>query len=315
MKRSFPVCAFVCLCVAQLFSQSARPRVVHPFVPFGKFQMPAPAPTFTMTYNGGPLIDAGPATAYVIFYGKLWTASERQMVDNFLQHLGGTSTFAIDAEYFDGNGTYVSPTLIHNPALDSVIVPSYSQGKNLSDAQIQSVVASEISQGKLPVDKNGVYVVMTDSSVTSSAQGGFCVSMCGYHLDSTAIINGVDLKYAFVGNAGQVCPRNCSASAVLGDTTSPNNDVGVDGAVSILWHELSEAITDPDPNTGWSDAAYGEIGDECAWQFGSLHTLPNGSHMNQHIGTRNYLLQMMPRLTGNKVGPDTWITQCVQHAQ
>ena len=32
-------------------------------------------------------------------------------------------------------------------------------------------------------------------------------------------------------------------------------------------HELSEAITDPVPPTGWYDNANGEIGDICAWKF------------------------------------------------
>ena len=32
-------------------------------------------------------------------------------------------------------------------------------------------------------------------------------------------------------------------------------------------HELSEAITDPVPGSGWYDDTNGEIGDICAWNF------------------------------------------------
>ena len=42
-----------------------------------------------------------------------------------------------------------------------------------------------------------------------------------------------------------------------------------DAQVSVLTHELFEAITDPDPNYQWNsaDQNYGEIGDMCAWNI------------------------------------------------
>lgn len=255
-------------------------------------------------------MNSGPATIYVIFYGKAWTQIERQIVNNFLHHLGGTKTYNIDAGYFDGSGVHIQNSLLHDSVLDATNI-GYSHGKDLSDAQIQLVVSDALKAGKLPVDINGLYVVMTDPTVTSSALGGFCVTQCGYHFNSSTIASGNDIKYAFVGNAGTQCPLGCSAPAVIGDTTSPNSDIGVDGAISVLWHELSEAVTDPDPNSAWTDPTYGEVGDECAWQFGALRTVANGSHANQHIGNRDYILQLMAQLTTTKVGPDTWDSTCV----
>jgi len=101
---------------------------------------------------------------------------------------------------------------------------------------------------------------------------------------------------------------------VIGDTTSPNSDIVVDGAISVLSHELSETVTDPDPNSAWTDPTYGEIGDACAWQFGALRTVANGSHANQHIGNRDYIIQMLP-LLGKKIGTDVWQTTCVQRTK
>ena len=33
----------------------------------------------------------------------------------------------------------------------------------------------------------------------------------------------------------------------------------------VAGHEYGESITDPDPDTGWYNFEYGEIGDACAW--------------------------------------------------
>jgi len=47
----------------------------------------------------------------------------------------------------------------------------------------------------------------------------------------------------------------------------PNNNPGVDGAISVMTHELEEATTDPDLNA-WYDSSGAENGDKCAWTFG-----------------------------------------------
>ncbi|HKC19343.1 MAG TPA: hypothetical protein VKE27_06885, partial [Candidatus Dormibacteraeota bacterium] len=38
-----------------------------------------------------------------------------------------------------------------------------------------------------------------------------------------------------------------------------------DGFSIVGGHEYAEAITDPQPNTGWLDSRSSEIGDKCAW--------------------------------------------------
>src|SRR4029453_5120921 len=109
-----------------------------------------------------------------------------------------------------------------------------------------NIVATAIGAGTPDVD--GVYFVLTGSNVKKS---GFCTSYCGWHTHGT--LRGVDVKYSFVGNP-TACPLvgasvgNCSAQTA----SSPNGDVGVDAMVSVIAHELEEAVTDPDLNA-WFD--------------------------------------------------------------
>src|SRR6185503_5093036 len=104
---------------------------------------------------------------------------------------------------------------------------SYSQGTALSDAQIQTVVSSAISSGRLPKDTNGGYFVLTSADV--NATSGFCTQYCGWHDDGT--IAGSNIKYAFVGNPDR-CPSSCAEQ-----TTSPNGNAGADG----MAHHLARA--------------------------------------------------------------------------
>src|SRR5213079_2740259 len=147
------------------------------------------------------------------------------------------------------------------------------------DAQIQSVVSSAITSGRLPSNTNAVYFVLTSADVTASS--GFCTQYCGWHTHGT--IGGADIKYAFIGNPDR-CPSACAAQ-----TTSPNGNAGADGMASIIAHELEEATTDPDLNA-WYDTRGQENADKCAWTFGTTYTV-NGALANMTLGSRNYLIQ------------------------
>src|SRR5213079_3370419 len=148
------------------------------------------------------------------------------------------------------------------------------------DAQIQSVVSSAITSGRLPSNTNAVYFVLTSADVTASS--GFCTQYCGWHTHGT--IGGSDIKYAFIGNPDR-CPSACAAQ-----TTSPNGNAGADGMASIIAHELEEAVTDPDLNA-WYDNRGQENADKCAWTFGTTHQAVNGSLSNVTLGGKQYLIQ------------------------
>jgi Phosphate-induced protein 1 conserved region len=228
-----------------------------------------------ISYHGGPLI-LGTTNVYYIWYGNWSGNSATTILTDLAQNMGGSPYFNINTTYYDGSNTHVSNSVHYAGSTTD----SYSQGTSLSDAQIQAVVSSAISSGRLPKDTNAVYFVLTSSDVTASS--GFCTQYCGWHTHGT--ISGSDIKYSFVGNPDR-CPSACEQQ-----TTGPNGNAGADGMASIIAHELEEAVTDPDLNA-WYDTRGQENADKCAWTFGATYTVSNGSQANMKLGTRDYLIQ------------------------
>jgi hypothetical protein len=234
------------------------------------------ATTFDPTYHGGPLM-LGTPVIYYIWYGS-WTDSEKAILTDFASHIGGSPYFGINKTYYQGTTKTLSNTVSGAVTFGGSIADNYSVGStNLSDSAIQSIVTTAIKNG-LPASTNGVYFVLTSADVTKS---GFCTSYCGWHTYGT--IASMNIKYAFIGNAAQ-CPSACAEQ-----TTSPNGNAGVDAMVSIIAHELEEAVTDPNLNA-WYDKRGAENADKCAWTFGT--TFPsNGAKANVTLGSRDYLIQ------------------------
>ena len=228
-----------------------------------------------ISYHGGPVM-LGANKIYYIWYGN-WTGNTApSILTDFAQNIGGSAYFNINTTYYNGSNAHVSNSVAYAGYTND----NYSQGTSLSDAQIQTVVASAISSGRLPQDTSGVYFVLTSADVTASS--GFCTQYCGWHTHGT--ISGSDIKYSFVGNPDR-CPSSCSMQ-----TTSPNGNAGADGMASIIAHELEESVTDPDLNA-WYDRRGAENADKCAWTFGPQSTAPNGSNYNMTLGSRQYLIQ------------------------
>jgi hypothetical protein len=302
MKKLLLSCA-VCLLLACCSFAQGLPRNVHILRPYSG-QPQAPASGKTITYNGGPIMSA-PTTVYVIYYGT-WSTRATTIVNNFVSALYGSPQFNVNTTYFDNTGAYVQNTVLYDPKVDSY-VDNYSFGKSITDSQIQQVVANAISGGHLPNDTNGVYFVLTATDVKDP--DGFCSFFCGYHGPSTSIVTGETIKYSMVGNAATQCPSGCIGNtAIYHDKTSPNGDMGADGAVSVIYHELSETVTDPEVNLGFNttawNGAYGENGDACAWEFGTTKLTKTGAHYNNVMGGHPYLIQLMLRNDGTSLGTD-----------
>jgi len=227
-------------------------------------------------YYGGPVM-LGTPNVYLIWYGN-WAPSSKLILSNLASSLGGSPYFGINSTYYDGANNFITG----NAALAGQTTDNYSQGTNLSDSQIQTIVSNAIiPSGSLPLDPQGVYFVMTWTDVTATS--GFCSQYCGWH--TAATIKGQTIKYSFVGNAAVKCPNGCIAQSV-----SPNNDPGADGAASVLAHEFEEAVTDPNLNA-WYDTSGNENADKCAWTFGTMYTTGNGSKANVKLGGLDYLIQ------------------------
>ncbi len=289
MKKVLLVVLAVCI-ASSAFAQKAHMLKA--------FNRNAPPPSTQIYYGGGPVMSQ-PINVYVVYYGR-WPNKSRGIINQFLGHLSGSSLFNTNTTYWDTTGSTVSNTINYNPTTNSY-TDMYSLGVALSDTDVQTIIANAIAGGHLPADETGVYFVLTASDVSETAFGvGFCTYFCGYHYDSVSIVSGDIIKYSFVGNVAR-CPSGCSGSVALyGDATGPNGDVGGDGTVNIIYHELSEASSDPefDLAPAWGGGVTGESGDLCAWQFGGTKLASNGAHYNITLGPSNYLIQEMLKLTG-----------------
>jgi hypothetical protein len=227
-----------------------------------------------ISYRGGPVI-LGTVNVYYIWYGNWSGNTGTTILTDFANNIGGSPYFNINTTYYNSAGTHVSNAVHYAGSTTD----SYSQGTSLTDAQIQTVVSSAITSGRLPLDTNAVYFVLTSSDVTASS--GFCTQYCGWHTHGT--ISGSDIKYSFVGNPDR-CPSACADQ-----TVGPNGNAGADGMASIVAHELEEATTDPDLNAWYDNRGY-ENADKCAWTFGTTYTA-NGALANVKLGTRDFLIQ------------------------
>ncbi len=221
-------------------------------------------------YHGGPVILGG-TNIHLIWYGNWNNNTATTILPDLASHIAPSPYFNINTTYTNGSGAAV--TNLCN--LSTQANDNYSRGTNLSDADVQAIVAAQN-----PTDTNGVYFVLTSADVNETS--GFCTQYCGWH--THASIAGRDIKYSFVGNPDR-CPSACSVQ-----TTSPNGNAGADGMASIIAHELEEATTDPDLNA-WYDRRGAENADKCAWMFVPTYTTGNGSLANMKLGTRDYLIQ------------------------
>jgi len=224
-------------------------------------------------YHGGPVM-LGTTNVHYIWYGQSgWpNSTQSAILTGYPSSTGGSPYFNINTTYYNGSNTHVSNSVHYSGSVSH----AETYGTSLTDAEIQQIVADTN-----PTDTNGVYFVLTGPDVTASS--GFCSQYCGWH--THASILGQDIKYAFVGDAATQCPSGCMAQ-----TTSPNGDAGADGMVSVIAHELEEAVTDPDLN-----AWYDRRGQENAYIFTCTatteNTASNGSKYNVVLGGKQYLVQ------------------------
>jgi hypothetical protein len=275
-------------------AQSVKPAGDSEIVPTGKGwgvrvptldaiakrHTPPPPPAANgINYHKGPVM-LGTVNLYFIWYGSWGDDNTQAILTDEAQTIGGTAWFNINSTYYSGSGR----TLKHvgnSVKYKAAIADDYSRGINLDDSDIAAIVASAINSKRLPKDANGVYFVLTSPDVDETS--GFCTDYCGWH--TSGKLSGVDIKYAFIGGIAR-CPNDCTAQRFH----SPNDNPGADGMASVIAHELSESVTDPDLNA-WYDSRGMENADKCAFNFGQEYLTANGSGANLRWGARDFLIQ------------------------
>ncbi|KAH9320091.1 hypothetical protein KI387_021860 [Taxus chinensis] len=135
-----------------------------------------------------------------------------------------------------------------------------------------------ISAGSNPLHvdhKNGVYLLLTSEDV---GMQNFYRAVCGFHYFTFPSIIGSTLPYAWVGKqCADVCTFPFVVSSYVVKTgfkvfRSPNDDIGVEGMVSVIGHELAELSSNPLMNAWYASedpTSLTEIADLCVGVYGT----------------------------------------------
>ncbi|MBV9333066.1 MAG: hypothetical protein JO146_03585 [Candidatus Eremiobacteraeota bacterium] len=224
-------------------------------------------PSISLTYYGGP-VQTTPAV-YIIFWGYQ-TYGDRQGVQNllttYMTNMGGSGHNNIYTQYYGVVGS--NTTYISNPTGQLLGVWN-DQTNKVPLHPTDSQVAAEALHGVTHFGYNGnaSYIVATPHGRSTS---GFRTQWCAYH--SNTFTNGNLVSYTnlpYIPDAGSACGSNI--------ISPPSDETGADEGVTIVGgHEQGESVTDPQPNTGWYNTSYGEIGDICAWT--NIQNDPFGSY-------------------------------------
>ena len=229
-----------------------------------------------ISYHGGPVVLGTPAVYNIFYSNGGFTSSDVTFLNALPGGLSGSPYEMINSTYYNGSSQHVSAAMSFGGQAST----TEYLGNSLSDAQILQIISDTIGAGKLPLDPNGLYFVLTSADVTASS--GFCTNYCGWHTHGN--VGTTKIRYSFVGDPDR-CPAACNAQ-----TSSPNAyGTGVNGMASIYAHESEETFSDPDGNA-WYDTRGAENADKCAWTFGTEFT-SNGARANITLGGTNMLIQ------------------------
>jgi Phosphate-induced protein 1 conserved region len=274
-------------------TDAARPRVYDDSGDvYGEYDVQAPGEG-PILYGGGPVMVGPEVRVYYLWYGSWANNTASDILENLAQNISDTKWYGIVKQYFQTEyldagrqTTYVSSKITF---VSSTYIPSYL-GNELSDDQVHQVITDAILAGKILEDPSGVYFVFGSSDIAQTRLGtSFCTDYCGYHEHFAT--DQTDVKYAYIGNPER-CLDSCTDQGQYlshGLTDSPNKNWGADGMASVVAHELSEMVTDPDINA-WVGLS-GENADMCSWTFGQVYPTAAGSTANIRVGARDYLIQ------------------------
>ncbi|XP_073306725.1 protein EXORDIUM-like 3 [Primulina huaijiensis] len=265
-----------------------------------------------LKYHMGPVLTAN-ITVYPIWYGT-WQSSQKRIIRAFIGSIS-----AVDSKppsvagwwktiqlYTDQTGNNISQNVLVGEEKNDRF---YSHGKSLTRLSVQSVIKSAVTSTTRPLPinpKSGVYLLLTSSDVYVQ---DFCNNVCGFHYFTFPSIVGYTLPYAWVGNSAKFCPGVCAYPFAVPDyipakaVKPPNGDVGVDGMISVIAHEIAELSTNPLVNAWYAgqDPIFPvEIADLCEGIYGTggggsytgqMMTGRDGATFNMNGIRRRFLVQ------------------------
>jgi hypothetical protein len=187
-----------------------------------------------LSYHGGPLIQH--VQVSLLFWGRQWQGTPAPAyITHFFTALFADGGFMANLSQYSAGGYTIGSGTLGRCDLDSADLPS-----RVTEDQVRAEIRSEIAAGHLPKpNADSLYVVYTPPDVEAvDDQGSSSVSdFDGFH---------------------DYDPQGQFAFALIAASG------GVDQATAPTSHELAEAVTDPQVNTGtlgWYDDQNGEVGD------------------------------------------------------
>lgn len=275
-------------------NNSIKPRIINSHAhSFGKVPTSIASSTMTpntvlpLTYHSGNVLNK--PVVYTIF----WVPSTLQdgttsyvsstyysLIQQYFSDIGGSGYYNNITQYYDASGGHPSSSVVYNTSTNSILdVSSYgtstdcsytANGQSITNCLSQSHIETEIStiaNGlSLSNGLNAVYMVYTPKNEGVCETNGACMFRddCAFHGDFTDTSSGNEYVYGMVPYSGT------DLTACGGFTSSPNGDIDADTAINQSSHEHMEANSDPRVSGGWFDSSGNEIGDKCAYNFGSL---------------------------------------------
>jgi hypothetical protein len=236
----------------------------------------------SLTYGGAPLPHV---EVQALYYGSLWStdsglSAQAGRFEAYLQYLVNSPYMDMlqSAGYGVGRGTW---------SRGVIALADLPAGSTLPDASIRSTIQSYIRSGSLQdADAERLYVVFVQPDVVVTSGEGSSRNephgFVGYHnsfAGTDAFGYAAQVRYAVVVTLGGGY-NGYSSTLPAFDQMTP-----------IASHELAEAVTDPDPFSGWVDYGRGqELGDVYA---------------NNDVYLNHYVVQMEADTNDNPIVPRT----------
>ena len=247
---------------------------------------------------------------FSLYYGN-WPACSGAtcfitIVDTFITNFARSTWFGVISTYLNGYGGAAIPTALVNSGMAKVPYSNTIGGTASSPITVTTVTAAFqalINAGTIIPDENTLYMFTQSKDMYYSDGPGWQfgpshIDYCGFHWSTVVTLRSsttqVTIKWMLVPD-----PTNWTSgcSTVGASSTTPNKNYGADAMISILAHEIGEALSDP-MGDAWFDSAGEENADKCSWNFGSNYYSANGGTNNANIAitdalgtTRYYLIQ------------------------
>jgi hypothetical protein len=282
-----------------------------------------------LIFHGGAVMgtqSTGPVVVTPIFWnpaGHPMASAYKDIIDTYLAGVAAASgqhsnVYSTLNEYYGNNGGIRYQIELGSPVNDTNPLPPdgckvngqdtsriYADNSGydacLDDAQVIAETDSVVTAHGLPRDYGHIYVMFLPKHVEScffagstTTSGNFCTinhqpsaAYCAYHSQAPSGTVYANMAFPIYSSpVGFTCGSDARFSAVQ----TPNGNPDADTEISPTSHEIMEAITDPDTNTGWYDSSGFENGDECAYVYGPTQGT-SGQLYNQVINHRHYLTQ------------------------